>query len=347
MHMNAKVRQSNFELLRIFCMLGVVTNHVLQNCYLKLHSADFGWANDMRILLMCMSITAVNCFVMISGYFRIKQSWRGFFNLYTQCAFWMLVLTVLAFVFLDGPVMDIPLKTVFALSGSGYWFMVAYFALYLFAPLLNTAFENQNQRQRVLSLAALIVMDVYVGYMHQTTEVSINGYSAIHFFVIYYLGMFISSVKETKLGGGTWFAFSVLMLVMHTIKTVFPPFAIIFSLRYNSPSVMVASVLFFCWARKWTLQSKVVNWISSSVLAVYLIHSGPFGSHVFFAPLKWMAHTLSPFLSCVSMVAFTLGFYLVCILLDKIRIFVCNPLNRWMAEKAANVMSRVEGKLFP
>ncbi len=200
--MNAKVRQSNFELLRIFCMLGVVTNHVLQTCYPKLHSADFGWANDIRILLMCMSITAVNCFVMISGYFRIKQSWRGFFNLYTQCAFWMLVLTILAFVFLDGPVMDIPQKTVFALSGSGYWFMVAYFALYLFAPLLNTAFENQNQRQRVLSLAALTVMDTYIGYMHQATQVSIDGYSAIHFFVIYYLGMFISSVKETKFFGG-------------------------------------------------------------------------------------------------------------------------------------------------
>ncbi len=41
------------------------------------------------------------------------------------------------------------------------------------------------------------------------------------------------------------------------------------------------------------------------------------------------------------MVAFTLGFYLVCVLLDKIRIIVCKPLNTWMAEKAANVMSRV------
>ena len=65
--MTVKVRQSNFELLRILCMLGVVTNHVLQTCYSQLHTSDFSIANDLRVLLMCMSITAVNCFVMISG----------------------------------------------------------------------------------------------------------------------------------------------------------------------------------------------------------------------------------------------------------------------------------------
>lgn len=197
-----KQRQSNFELLRILCMLGVMTNHVLQTCYPQLHSADFSLANDIRVLLMCMSITAVNCFVMISGYFRIRQSWRGFFNLYTQCAFWMLILTTLSFVFLDGSAIDIAKRTIFALTGSGYWFMIAYFALFLFAPILNTAFENQTQGQRRLSLVALLLTDVYIGYMHQAPEVSIDGYSAIHFFVIYYLGMFLSTMRVSKSGGG-------------------------------------------------------------------------------------------------------------------------------------------------
>ena len=64
-------------------MLGVVTNHVLQNCYPRLHGADFSIENDLRVLLMCMSIAAVNCFVMISGYFRICQSWKSF--LYAMC----------------------------------------------------------------------------------------------------------------------------------------------------------------------------------------------------------------------------------------------------------------------
>ena len=177
-------------------------NHVLQNCYPELHSTDFGFANDMRVLLMCMSITAVNCFVMISGYFRIRQSWKGFFNLYTQCAFYMLVLTLMAVVFLDGTWMDVVKKTLFPLTGSGYWFMTAYFALFLFAPVLNSAFEKQNLRQRTLSLVALLLVDVYIGYMHQAPEVTIDGYSAIHFLVIYYLGMYLSTIRTVNYSWG-------------------------------------------------------------------------------------------------------------------------------------------------
>lgn len=195
--MSTKVRQSNFELLRILCMLGVMMNHVLQSCYPDLHAANFGIASLSRIFLMCISITAVNCFVMISGYFRIKPSWKGFFNLYTQCAFYMLILTSLAAVFFDAPYLDIAKKTIFSLTGSGYWFLTSYFALYLFAPVLNAAFEKQDKQQRILSLVALQMMDIYIGYMHQAAEVSINGYNAIHLFVIYYLGMFISENVKT------------------------------------------------------------------------------------------------------------------------------------------------------
>ncbi len=344
--MTAKVRQSNFELLRILCMLGVMTNHALQNCYPQLHTSDFGIANDLRVLLMCMSITAVNCFVMISGYFRIHQLWKGFFNLYTQCAFWMLILTALSYLFLDGTTLDIGKKTLFSLTGSGYWFMVAYFALFLFAPLLNIAFEHQNSRQRVLSLIALILIDVYIGYMHQTPEVTIDGYSALHFFIIYYIGMYLSTVSNTKSGGGKMVSFSVVMVVMHTIKILFPPFAVVFSMRYNSPAVMIASVFLFNWAKTWKLQSKTINWISASVLAVYIIHMGPFGSHYFFAPLKYMSAEWCTLYACIGMVAYVMLFYACCILLDKGRIFICKPINDWLTCKSIYVMKLIDSILI-
>lgn len=345
--MTAKVRQSNFELLRILCMLGVVTNHVLQNCYPQLHTTDFSIANDMRVLLMCMSITAVNCFVMISGYFRIRQSWKAFFNLYTQCAFWMLLLTTLSFFFLGGTVVDIVKKTIFSLTGSGYWFMTAYFALFLFAPLLNVAFEHQTSRQRSFSLLAILGVDVYIGYMHQAPEITIDGYSALHFFVIYYLGMYLSTVPNIKSGGVKWISFSVLMVVMHAIKLLFPPFAIVFSMRYNSPAVMMASVLFFCWAKTWKMQSKVINWISVSVLSVYIIHMGPFGSYCFFTPLKYMSTSWNDAFACLGMMAYVLSFYVCCILLDKVRILFCLPINKWLVCKATSTMEYFESKLFP
>ena len=163
-------------------MFGVMTTHVLQACYPSLHAADFSLINSFRVLLMCMSIVAVNCYVMISGYFRIKQSWRGFLNLYTQCAFYMIILTTLATLFLNASAVDILKKTVFALTESGYWFLTAYLALFLVAPVLNVAFEKQNSKQRKASLMGLLLIDVYIGYIHQSPEISQDGYSAIHFF---------------------------------------------------------------------------------------------------------------------------------------------------------------------
>ena len=48
--MGEKVRQSNFELLRILCMFGVLTSHSLMAMY-DLQTANFSFANEMRIHL--------------------------------------------------------------------------------------------------------------------------------------------------------------------------------------------------------------------------------------------------------------------------------------------------------
>ena len=82
--MGEKVRQSNFELLRILCMFGVLTSHSLMAMY-DLQTANFSFANEMRVFVMHASCLAVNCFVMISGYFQIRQSWRGFIDLLAPC----------------------------------------------------------------------------------------------------------------------------------------------------------------------------------------------------------------------------------------------------------------------
>ena len=136
------------------------------------------------------------------------------------------------------------------------------------------------------------------------------------------------------------------MVVMHAIKILFPPFAIIFSMRYNSPAVMIASVLFFKWTMTWKLQSKSINWISSSVLAVYIIHMGPFGSHYFFTPLKYMSAEWSEAYACIGMISYGMLFYACCIMLDKGRIFICRPINKWLTCKSAYIMEKLDSVLI-
>ena len=203
--MATKVRQSNFELLRILCMLGVLCNHTLQHVYTDLNSAVNYPVHHAQVFLMSMSIIAVNCFVLISGYFRIKQSWKGFLNLFTQCAFYALICSVIGVALNEVSLIDALKRTVFALSESGMWFIVAYFGLYLIAPILNAGYANLEESKKTPMFLLMLALDVYLGYMHQNTEVSVDGYHVIHFIVLYYVGCYLSEqpIKAfARMGGG-------------------------------------------------------------------------------------------------------------------------------------------------
>ncbi len=206
MYKNNNIRQSNFELLRILCMLGVMVNHALSSCY-ELHTTDFTMANNLRIVILDASIVAVNCFVLISGYFRIKQSWKGFYVLYTQMLFYAVVAFVIEYFISGETSVQKGLTTIlFPLTANGLWFIHAYFALYLLAPLLNAALDNQDGRARKMTLLMLILVDVYIGYMHQIEEVSVNGCHLIHFVTLYYIGANLKDfkAKRVKWGGGVF-----------------------------------------------------------------------------------------------------------------------------------------------
>ena len=199
--MYKKVRQSNFELLRILCMLGVLVSHTIM--IWDIHTTSHSIGNTCLVFIENACVCAVNCFIFISGYFRIKTSWKGFFNLYTQCVFYALVFCVLALCMGQMGIVEVGKRVVFALTEGGQWFIPAYLGLFLIAPLLNAGFEGIGKRLQKYMLIGLILVDVYIGYMHQSKEVSIDGYHLIHFIVCYYIGMFISSLQMVpkRLGG--------------------------------------------------------------------------------------------------------------------------------------------------
>ena len=198
-----KERESNFELLRIICMLGVITGHALQSLY-NLHTASFSVLNTVLIFLLNICVVAVNCFVMISGYFRIRQSWKGITGLWMQLLFYAVVSFILCLWLKPEQSLLIGIKRiVFPLSESGLWFIAAYVGLYLFAPLLNAALDNQTQQQKLWTLVLLLIVDVYFGYMHQAEEITTNGYHLIHFIVLYWLGNCLNEFKS-RLVSGKW-----------------------------------------------------------------------------------------------------------------------------------------------
>ncbi len=99
---------------------------------------------------------------------------------------------------------------------------------------------------------------------------------------------------------------------------------------------MIASVVFFLWVCTWRLQSEAINWISVSVLSVYIIHSQPVVSDSFFGGLKQISQSLPSLLAGLAIVGSMFCLYLCCILLDKVRIAFINP----MADKISAVIKK-------
>ena len=92
-------RQSNFELLRIILMLMIVGLHTLFHGgalpLLTPEHANYYIANTYESLF----IVAVNCFIIISGYFRIKGSIKKVLKIEFQILFYSISIFVIFVVF--------------------------------------------------------------------------------------------------------------------------------------------------------------------------------------------------------------------------------------------------------
>lgn len=325
------MRLSNFELLRIISMMGVLTSHSLMSMY-DLHTTNFSVINEIRVFVMNASCLAVNCFVMISGWFQIRQSWKSFYGLFTPILFWSVVCCGTALAFGECNLIDFGKHLIFPMTETGLWFIKTYLALFLIAPFLNSAINNMNDSQLRWSSLMLLIVDVYIGYLHQSHEITIDGYHLVHFITLYVLGSTLRKANWLQQNVCKLFIIVVLLLLLmtglHMCKMVFLPTAVIYSLRYNSPILMVTSILTFLLFANLKIESKIINWISESVLAVYLISSLPFFGPRYYEILKELSTKNTGILALVLIVGVMMSFYFICIVADKVRKLMVRSIDK-------------------
>lgn len=324
-------RQTNFEALRLICMWLVVETHIVQFLHPEVHTGPCLWP----AFAINVGLVSVNCFVFISGFFRIRLSWKGVLRLWTQCSFFALLLGAVACLWFGAGWVKTLWHGIFSLTDDRLWFLPCYFALMLFSPILNKGIEGVEGKTALLSL----VIDVYIGYMHQAEVLTDTGYHFVHFVALYCVGAWLSTCKAPS-KGMCYFLWWLLLIVMETalryLKFSFPYVAAVYSFRLNSPLVILSSILFFQWVRTWKWQSKWVCWASSSALAVYVVHFGPMATPLFWQPVRRCHEQGFGYL-----LLYAVGFYVGCILLDKIRILVCNPLVANLAPRLERISDQI------
>ncbi len=319
----AKPRESGIELLRLVCMFYIILHHFI------VHGLGLaGYDNGMGMtdsILNGFFVIAVNCFILISGYFGIKPRWRGITRLYVMCAFYSVGLYLLA----HWP--DIYLRgfaaSFLAFTNSG-WFIGNYIILYMLAPLLNRLIDNLNKKEFITALLTLGVIVFYFGFA-RGMQFSAGGYNFFNFIFIYLIGRFMAlfmSVEKTRKARiaycGIYAVSSVLIgLGAFYIANRF--------FSYNDPLVILSSVAFFLLFRSLNFSSRAVNYLAGSALAVYLIHENFFVGHSHLYPLVCsLGERFSGIALAPVLLALALCVLLSCLLIDKVRMVITDPVER-------------------
>lgn len=185
-------RQSNFELLRIVAMLLVLGVHA-DFWSLKGGPTIHDFADNplnawTRTFFESATIVCVNVFILISGWFGIKPSARGFLNFIFQCFYFLLGLYIIAII--CGQAQLSFRGTAYVLGLTSNWFITAYAALYILSPILNAYVEKASKRNFAILLILFFTFQTIWGWRGIASNWITDGYSCFSFIGLYLLGRY-------------------------------------------------------------------------------------------------------------------------------------------------------------
>ena len=348
------IRNSNFELLRIFSMLMILFYH----CF---HQLRFTVEDDPVINYFYYVLhNGVPLFLLISGYFSIKTNWIKIFSFYLYCVIWGILPYCIAVVCNGEPfVLDTLLKQFLPFSHPNVWYPKFYFWLLLLAPLLiNPALNNITIRNHAFIIIVLYICIVYFGCIWHDSSIA-GGKSIIYFLYIYILGGLLRRIFDKEYDEKDKLLKSIDLVLSKTkvLGSVLLFYLIasaigIFFLRpsysnilgsligaYHGPILPITSILIFTLFRKINIRSFSINYIASSVFAVYLFHENLFSDFLFRNRVTDMYQTYSTPFFILYTVLLIIVIFIVAVVLDNI---IRKPISAFITYTITNCINRLK-----
>ena len=291
MNNNRNVRQSNIELLRVLCMLGVVVLHfnnpVIGGAIDKVAPAS------MHRLVLCVAesiaVCAVDLFVLITGYFLCTSSKSRSvvkpIKLLVQVIVfneaWYLIESLIH----HRPI-DMKYGLFYYLFPASY-FAILYVAVYLVSPLINRAFDGMqdaNLDKVVALLVVLFSVEPYAVEMieHKTGMSFVglsfisaygngDGYNIVNFILMYVIGLWVRHREDSIKKVLSWIIF-LIWIVDVAIIVWATQYDWNYALEYLSPFVVAQAVLLFVLFSRLSIQSRIINSLAKATFSVYLLN---------------------------------------------------------------------------
>lgn len=323
-------RQSNFELLRLVAMFLIVLHHFCVHGIFSYWSAgSSGISHFNTYACEFLSIggkIGVDIFVLITGFFMVNSDFKleKALNLYLKTLFYSLLI-MLFIAACDG--FYIPSKllnhSLFPIGSDAYWFISRYLFLYMLSPFINIFIKNASEK---MHLYLIIFLGLFWSILPTFTS-GVYSYSTLGWFVfLYILGAYIKLYPKKIYDNNKINIVSLLSLCLLEILILLgfnhSEFVDMWkTIKYMNEYtlfILLMSLNIFFIFKNLDIKSKFINWMATSVLAVYLIHDNEF-----VRPLLWryLLHVVTYMDSHYFVLwAFFISFsvFIICILIDKV-----------------------------
>lgn len=296
-----KLKQSNFELMRIISMFLIIVYHIIYHG--KMLTNSNGTILLILQLIICITLVHVNSFVLITGYFQYdkKFSLKSFFKNYNATMFYKIVIAIILFSIGIIKLTSIDFLNLVNPFYIPYWFVACYLILYLLSPFFNILIKNMNQRTHRLLIIILILCFSIAPFFSNQIVGPNNGLTVVQFVLLYFIGSYLAKYPITKnihfksysknklqtLLLISSISFMILNFLSYNFGTILNNSTssilkyignLITSnyIRYNFIFVLMQSVCYFLWFSTLNIKSKIINFIAPLTLGIYLIHDNPF-----------------------------------------------------------------------
>lgn len=294
-----KERNRNLDLLRIVSMLMVVFQHAFGwGGLLNDVTPAYGTANWYICQIgEAFCLVAVNCFVLISGYFLCTSQFKlkKWFSIWGQALFYSVgIYLILAIVRGEATEFSIKelLKCTLVFTMDRYWFVTDYLLLYAVFPILNFAIQAMNQRQHLtccFTLLGLFSLLPNLAYVSDFSEAN-GGSSLIWFCTLYILSAYFRLYVPEQMRRQKWTLPGYILCALFICGERFLAYTVTphifgvvklssFFYAKNSVCNIAASLLLFQFFRGLKIQgrtaSKLIGVAAPLTFAVYLIHDNP------------------------------------------------------------------------
>ncbi len=341
-----KVRQSNYELMRIVSMLFIVIYHIIIHGNLYFHTN--GILNLILTFILCITLVHVNSFILLTGFYNYDKqfSLKKFLKTFNASWFYQIFfIIVVLFLGLDLIKNNYELINSISPLNRSYWFVTCYLALYILSPYLNRLIANLNQKEHRNLLIILLLLFSVIPFITHNSLIDNNGFTVVQFCLLYFIGAYLGKYPIRENIHFKNYSKNKFQLVMFSIFALcvilnfcsVELYHYFFDLNkqvtvdlantlleilwtYSVPLVILSSIFYFLWFGTFSIKNKFINLIGSLTLGVYLIHDNHFVREVLY---KWTGISTGDIVTNYSIIVkiFLLAFiiFIVCALIEFIR----------------------------